>query len=73
MALVVRDDCQNRGIATEILAYLTFLAKKQGLHGFIADVLVENNIMRHVFEKMDFAIERRISAGVYELRLNFIE
>jgi len=73
VALVVRDDCQNRGIATEILAYLTFLAKKQGLHGFMADVLVENNIMRHVFEKMDFEIERRISAGVYELRLNFIE
>jgi len=73
VALVVRDDCQNRGIATEILSYLTFLAKKQGLHGFMADVLVENNIMRHVFEKMDFAIERRISAGVYELRLNFIE
>jgi acyl-CoA hydrolase/RimJ/RimL family protein N-acetyltransferase len=71
VALVVRDDCQNRGIATELLSYLTYLAKRQGLHGFVADVLVENKIMRHVFEKMDFEIERRIRAGVYELRLAF--
>ncbi|MDO9530142.1 MAG: GNAT family N-acetyltransferase [Syntrophales bacterium] len=73
VAVVVRDDCHNRGIATELLSYLTYLAKRQGLHGFTADVLVENNIMRHVFEKMDFEIERRISAGVYELKLAFKE
>ncbi len=71
VAVVVRDDCQNRGIATELLSYLIYLAKKQGLHGFTADVLVENKIMLHVFEKSDFDIQRRISAGVYELRLVF--
>ena len=33
VALVVRDDCQNKGIGAELLSYLTYLAKKQGLLG----------------------------------------
>ncbi len=71
VAFAVRDDFQDRGIATEILSYLTYLAKKQGLLGFTAEVLVENKPMLHVFEKMGFDMEKRAAEGVYELKMAF--
>ncbi len=73
VALVVRDDYQNRGIGTELLSYLTYLAKRQGLHGFTAEVLADNRAMLHLFEKMGFDIERRKAEGVYELKMRFRE
>ena len=71
VALVVRDDHQNKGIGTELLNYLTYLAKRQGLLGFTAEVLVGNQPMLHLFEKAGFTIEKRREAGVYELRMLF--
>ena len=70
-AFVVRDDFQKRGIGTELLKYLTYLAQKQGLLGFTADVLVDNKPMLHVFQKMGFDIQKSISAGVFELKMMF--
>ncbi len=71
VALVVRDDHQNKGVGTELLNYLTYLAKRQGLLGFTAEVLVGNQPMMHLFEKAGFTIEKRREAGVYELRMLF--
>lgn len=71
VALVVRDDQQNRGIGTELLSYLTYLAKRQGLLGFTAEVLVDNQPMLHLFEQGGFEIEKRREANVYELKLLF--
>ena len=71
VAFVVRDDYQNKGIGSELLSYLTYLAKKQGLLGFTAEVLTENTQMLHLFEKMGFDIEKRAAEGVYELKMAF--
>ncbi len=71
VAFVVRDDYQNRGIGTELLAYLTYLAKRQGLLGFTAEVLVENKPMMNLFEKMGFDIKKQSEGGVYELKMAF--
>lgn len=71
VALVVLDDEQNNGIGTEILDYLTVLAKRQGLLGFTAEVLVENKPMLHLFQKMGFHMQKNISEGVYELNMAF--
>ena len=71
VALVVRDDFQNKGIGTELLSYLTYLAKRGGLLGFTAEVLVENKPMQHLFEKMGFDTQRRTDQGVYELKMAF--
>jgi acyl-CoA hydrolase/GNAT superfamily N-acetyltransferase len=70
-AFVIRDDYQNKGIGKELLSYLTYLAKKNGLLGFTAEVLVENKLMLHLFESMGFDIEKRHSSGVCELRMTF--
>jgi GNAT superfamily N-acetyltransferase len=73
VAFAVRDDMHNRGIGSELLAYLAFLAKREGLLGFTAEVLVENRPMLHVFEKTFPKIEKKIDNGVYELILRFNE
>jgi acyl-CoA hydrolase/ribosomal protein S18 acetylase RimI-like enzyme len=71
VAFAVRDDYQNKGIGSELLSYLTLLAKKQGLLGFYAEVLVENRAMLHLFDKMGFEIEKRREEDVYELKMMF--
>ncbi len=71
VSFAVRDDYQSKGIGTELLSYLTYLAKRQGLLGFYAEVLVENKAMIHLFDKMGFEIKRRREEGVYELEMTF--
>jgi len=71
VAFAVRDDQQNRGIGFELLKYLTYLAKRQGLLGFTAEVLVDNKPMLHVFEKGGFDMKKRSDSGIYELMLKF--
>ncbi len=70
-AFVIRDDHQKKGIGTVLLQYLTTLAKRRGLLGFTAEVLLENSSMLHLFEKMGFDIQKRSSSGVYELKMAF--
>ncbi len=67
----MRDDFQKQGIGTELLVYITLLAKREGLLGFRAEVLVENQTMMHLFETAGFSIEKKRGAGVYELRMLF--
>jgi RimJ/RimL family protein N-acetyltransferase len=71
VAFAVRDDYSNKGIGTELLSYLTYLAKRQGLLGFTADVLVENTPMLHVFEKGGFDIAKQNIAGIYNMTMTF--
>jgi len=71
VALVVRDDYQNKGIGKVLLRYLTELAKKQGLLGFTAEVLADNYPMLHLFSIMGFEMEKRLEDGVYHLKMRF--
>jgi RimJ/RimL family protein N-acetyltransferase len=73
VAFVTLDTYQGKGIGAELLSYLTFLAKKQGLLGFAATVLQENRPMLHLFESMGFEVEKRLDAGSYELSMSFKE
>lgn len=70
IALVVSDEEQNKGIGTTLLSYLTYLAKRQGLLGFKASMLVDNKPMLHIFEKNGFEIQS-ISEGIHDLKLVF--
>ncbi len=71
VAFVVRDDYQNKGIGTELLHHITYLARTAGLLGFTAEVLVENRGMLHLFEKNFPNLGKRIFNGVYELKMIF--
>lgn len=70
VAFAVRDQYQNRGIGTELLAYLTQIARRQGLHGFTAEVLRENEPMLRVFEKMKFPTETATVGDAYKLKIS---
>jgi len=73
VAVVVKDEYQHKEVGTELVSYLTYLAKKQGLLGFTAEVLADNRPMLHLFDKMGFDIETKSSEGVYELKMAFAE
>ncbi|MBU0756722.1 MAG: GNAT family N-acetyltransferase [Nanoarchaeota archaeon] len=71
VSFVVRDALQNQGIGTELLNYLSHLAKKRGILGFTAEVLIDNKPMMDLFEKAGFDIEKKRSYSTYELRMWF--
>jgi len=71
VAFLVKDEWQNMGIGMELLSYLTYLAKKQGLSGFAAEVLRENTPMLHLFESMGFDIDKQSDSGMFELKMAF--
>jgi acyl-CoA hydrolase/GNAT superfamily N-acetyltransferase len=71
VGFAVRDEYQNKGIGMELLSTLTYLAKRRGLLGFYAEVLVENRAMLHLFDKMGFDIKKRREEGIYELEMMF--
>lgn len=73
VAFVIRDDYQEKGIGRELLRYLTLLAKKQGLLGFRADVLLSNARMLRLFESMGFDVQKHIEDGMYEMKMTFLE
>jgi len=70
-AIMVSDEYHGRGIGTEISNYLIYLARRQGLVAFTADVLHDNDAMLHIFEKSGFEVEMRSEQGAYKMRLNF--
>jgi len=72
-AFVVRDAYKNKGVGTELLTYLTVLAKRNGIVGFTATVLIENVPMLRVFEKMGFDIQKKMEDETYKLWMIFRE
>ena len=68
VAFAVRDVFQKRGIGTELLNYLVYLGKRNGLLAFTAEVLFENKPMLTIFERAGFKIISS-SSGMYELRM----
>jgi len=71
VAFAVRDDRQNSGVGYELFRYLYRLARRQGLLGFTADVLIENRAMMHLCRKMGFEVTKTDESGVYSLKMMF--
>ena len=71
VAFTVKDIYQNKGVGAELLSYLTYIAKSQGLLGFTAEVLVDNLPMLHLFDKMGFHTKKTSDEGVYSMRMIF--
>jgi GNAT superfamily N-acetyltransferase len=69
VAFAVRDAFQNRGIGTELLAFLVHIARRQGLLGLTAEVLKENEPMLRVFEKMGSSVETSSAEESWDIRL----
>lgn len=72
IALVIKDDYQNKGIGRELLGYLAELARNEGLDGFEALIQMDNRPMLHLCETIGLrAVEKTIKLGIYEVRMYF--
>jgi acyl-CoA hydrolase/ribosomal protein S18 acetylase RimI-like enzyme len=71
IALAVRDDYQHQGIGMELLNYLSQIARQQGLLGFTADVLGENQPVMGMLDKSGLGFKKEISDGVCYLKARF--
>ncbi len=71
LALVVRDDYHNQGIGYELISYLTYLAKGQGLLGFTGDALARNQPIFALIKEMGFDIKVENESGVFRVNLTF--
>ena len=69
VAFAVKDDYQNRGIGTELLSYLMSLGKLRGFKTLLAEVLIDNGAMIHVFRKSGFRVVAS-DAGMQTMRLD---
>jgi ribosomal protein S18 acetylase RimI-like enzyme len=75
VAFAVRDDYQNQGIGTELVAHLTTVGRSRGLKGFTAQVMVDNRRMLHLFRSLEgkeYTVELRMEAGIFYLNLAFL-
>jgi GNAT superfamily N-acetyltransferase len=73
VAFLVRDEWQNRGIGTFLLKYLITIARRNGIAGFTAEVLVDNKPMLAVLHKSDCMVRSRFESGVYIIDLDFMQ
>jgi len=71
VAFVVHDDWQNRGIGTAMLRYLIHTARRNGIHGFTAEVLTDNKAMQAVFNKSNCKIKTRFAGNVISFEMTF--
>jgi acyl-CoA hydrolase/GNAT superfamily N-acetyltransferase len=71
LAFIVRDRWQNRGIGTFLLKYLITIAKRNGIAGFTAEVLLDNKSMLAVLHKSGCKVRSRSDDGVNHIELDF--
>lgn len=71
VAFTVKDEWQNRGIGSFMLRHLATIAKRNGISGFTAEVLLENRPMQAVFNKSEYRVTSRPEEDVYSFRMEF--
>jgi RimJ/RimL family protein N-acetyltransferase len=68
VALVVRDDWQNRHVGTTIAGRVLQAAEARGYRRFVAHVLTDNAAARQVLNHVGRIVEATASGGTSELR-----
>ena len=72
-AFIVDEHYQGQGIAAFMLELLIRTARKRGIEGFTADVLIDNAPMLRVFERASFQVQSSPNHGIYSLKLPFTD
>jgi len=71
VAFVVRDGWQNKRLGTNLFKHLTKIAKRNGIAGFTAEVLRENERMQNVFNHSGLKVTSHLEEGVYSYNMEF--
>ena len=70
-SIVALESTQNHGIGTFLLKYLVTIARRNGIAGFTAEVLVDNRPMMAVLHKSGCKIRSQLEDRVYSFELDF--
>ena len=73
VAFMVDEKFQGLGIASFLLDYLIEIGRERGVQGFQADVLLSNEAMLHVFDKLPYVVHKSASHGIVSLKFRFDE
>jgi acyl-CoA hydrolase/ribosomal protein S18 acetylase RimI-like enzyme len=73
IALVIKDEYQKVGVGAEVLSYIIFLGRKQGLHMLQAEVLRDNLPVLHLLESCGFKSEQSYDTGICLMKLSLRE
>ncbi len=71
VAFTVSDKWQNHGIGTFLLKHLGRIARRNGIRGFTAEVLVENKPMQAVINKSNTKVRSTVGTGVVSFQMDF--
>lgn len=71
VAFVVRDGWQSKGLGTFVFQHLVKIAKRNGIAGFTAEVLRENERMQAVFNHSGLKVKSGLEEGVYSFVMEF--
>lgn len=71
VAFVVRDDWQRHGIGRFLFKHLATIAKRNGITGFVAEVLRENRRMQTIFNNCGFKVKSSLEEGAYSFQIDF--
>lgn len=70
IAFLVDDTLHGHGLGTLLLEHLAAHARDQGVATFVAEVLVDNHRMLHLFLDAGYAQKRHVEGGVVTLSLD---
>ena len=71
VAFVIRDEWQNKGLGSFVFKHLVNIAKANGITGFTAEVLRNNNRMQAIFNHSGLNVTSAIEEGVYSFIMDF--
>lgn len=71
IVFVIREDWQNKGVATLLLRRMAAIAKQRGYVGFTANVSMDNRPMLSVFHKSGLHVSSEPRPDVYHLTAYF--
>jgi RimJ/RimL family protein N-acetyltransferase len=69
LAFAVTDEYQGQGLGFLLMRHLTTIARRAGLHEFIAEVLADNRPMIRVFERSELPLAKRRDGAVIHVTL----
>jgi len=71
IAFIIRDDWQNRGLGTFLYNHLAEIAKRNGIAGFTAEVLRNNDRMQTIFIHAGHKVSHTLSKDAYSFIIDF--
>jgi acetyltransferase len=69
----VNDAYQRQGVGTVLLEKILEVARDEGLHRLIAEILPENRAMQHLSRKFGFHLRHDVKGGVMRADLDLYQ